>query len=156
MNQPNQSGLSPLLTSGITKETHLKNIKNKATTPTFKIWMKKQLAYIQDANKPNAKNSGSAIRSNLRKTKDADGTECAYVVRLLGARNTALEITIGNEKVSIFPQTTFEKARNCLEALVSAVTNDEKIFNEVASQLENMKYENIPNFDEIDALMENE
>ena len=44
--------------------------------------------------------------------------------------------------------------KNCLEALVDAVRNNEAIFNEVASHLKARGYRKIPSFTEIDALME--
>jgi hypothetical protein len=153
MNQQQQTGIDPLLLGGITKATHLRNIKNKAPTPTFKKWLDRQYEYIGEARTADDEKAGSAIRKNKRKSKNAQGNECGFVVRLLGSGNKALGITIGDETVSVFPQTTFIKARNCLEALVSAVRNDQAIFNEVASQLEANGYEDIPNFDEIDVLM---
>ena len=75
-------------------------------------------------------------------------------IRLLTAGNNAIEPTIENKKVSVFPQATFVDARECLQALVSAVRNDEAIFNEVATHLKARGYRKIPNFDEIDALLE--
>lgn len=154
MNQLNQSVLSPLLTSGITQDAHIENIKNKAPSQTFKRWLTRQYGYIKRAKGTDDEQVGSAIRNNLTTTEDAQGNKCAYVVRLLGAGNNAIEITIGNEKVSVFPQTTFIKARECLQALVDAVRNNEAIFNEVSSHLKARGYRKIPNFDEIDALME--
>tara|TARA_Y100000590_G_scaffold277644_1_gene311651 strand:- start:1406 stop:1894 length:489 start_codon:yes stop_codon:yes gene_type:complete len=148
MNQQKQTGINPLLLGGITRNAHLANIKNSPPPPSFKTWLKRQYRYIARAK--DTKNridiSNAAIRKNLRKTKDANGNECAYVVRLLGAGNAALGITIANKTVSVFPQTTFIKAKNCLEALVSAISNDEEIYNEVVDQLKEKGYEDIPEF----------
>ena len=105
-----------------------------------------QYDYIALARESDNEKAGSAIRNNVRKTKDANGNECKFVVRLLGAGNQALGITIGDETVSVFPQTTFSKAKNCLSALVSAVERDEEIFDEVTRQLEANGYEDIPKF----------
>jgi hypothetical protein len=92
MNQQQQTGIDPLLLGGITKATHLRNIKNKAPTPTFKKWLDRQYEYIGEARTADDEKAGSAIRKNKRKSKNAQGNECGFVVRLLGSGNKALGI----------------------------------------------------------------
>ena len=61
MNQQNQTRLDPLLTSGITQDAHIENIRNKAPSPTFKRWLERQDSYIKRAKDTDKQSVGSAI-----------------------------------------------------------------------------------------------